>query len=262
MKTLTPKLPTEEKPQKTKPDGSIGPFTITLNLVTLFVAMGIAYMMLFPIEKDNKNDAEYQAAQLRQWSEVSRGLAEVKTQLAEVKKAAEQDAARDANWQKMSKGYHMQLLVGMIKNKIIAGDDFKGELEELNKFGISQKDPNFQVLHGYAAGGPVLVNAIISNLYDEATSHKDVGSEGFIDSVKHFFTNLFTVKKVDEHKIHATSNEITSIIVQLLLDGRIEAAYTVASKFHGAHANITKIADTLKPASDALNAASKLEVYG
>lgn len=260
MKTLTLKSKAEEK-LASKPLKGIDPFTVSINLVTLFIAMGIAYILLFPLEPHNKDIAEYHASQQRQLSEVGKGLAEVKGALAELKE--NKDEIKDANWQKLSKSYHLQLLTNIIKNKIIAGDDFKSELEELAKFGVARQDINFQVLQKYAAGDVVQIKTLIASLYDEATGHnKDAVRESFIDSMKHFFTNLFTVKKVEEHKIHATSNEITSIIIQLLLDGRIEAAYTVANKFHGAHASITKIADSLKAANDALLAASKLEGYG
>jgi hypothetical protein len=263
MKTLTPKLQTKGKPQEADASRFTHIFAVMVNLITLIITIGIIYILLFPVEYKNKDNTGYSLAQLRQLNEINKSLEDVKTQLTALKNLDKEGEMKDVNWQKMSKDYHLQLLITLIKNKIVAGDDFKSELEELNKFGIIQKDINFQVLKGYASADLVQVKALIANLYDEATTHsKAVDSGGFIDSVKHFFMNLFTVKKLDEHKMHATSNEIISIVVQLLLDGKLEAAYTVANKFHGVHDSIAKIADTLKPANDALNAADKLEVYG
>ncbi len=272
MKTSTPKLLIEERPLQVEQRKFLGLFSSLINLVTLFIALIIVYIMLFPLDRVNKNNLDnyalHQAPSVEQPAsietapsiELNKNLSDIKNYLIDLKKVISEDAD---NTQKMSKSFHIKLLVSSIKTKITSGSDFKMELEELRKFTYMQKDMNFQILHEYLSRPPTQVNMLISSLYDEAANHnKNNDGAGFIESAKHFFTNLFTVKKVEDHKIHATTNEITSIIVQLLLDGRIEAAYTVSNKFRGAHASIAKIADTLKPINDALNAASKVEIYG
>jgi hypothetical protein len=245
--------------------------------------MVIAYIVTMPAiyrYKNNITESSYNTEYSKNWLYVTNSLDEVKLRLAEIQKQANElnnrdedwkkmfklaeNSGQDEHWQKMSKAYHTQLLFNIIKSKIIVGEDFTTEVEELSKFSIDEKDPNFQVVKTYSlpTAGKLKVNELISHLYDDvaAKGSKHVATEGFISSVKHFFTNLFTVTKMDEHKLHASRNEITSIIVQLLLEGRIQAAYTVANKFNGVDESLTKIANELRPASEALNSLDKLNV--
>ncbi len=265
MKTLTPKSANKEKTSVPSEDNSVGwlvYLTIGSNMATFLVVMVIAYIVTMSgiyHYKHNIDASSHQNNDQLKWAEVNNGLDDIKMRLDELQKQYTEAATRDPNWQKMSRDYHVQLLFNIIKNKIISGDDFRTEMEELNKFAIDDKSANFQTINNYLATDRLKVSELLSNLYDEAANRtKHPEGEGFINSVRHFFTNLFTVKKVDENKIHATSNEITSIIVQLLLEGRIQAAYVVASKFRGVDEGITKIADALRPASDALAAVDKL----
>jgi len=152
-------------------------------------------------------------------------------------------------------------LADEIRKKIIFGEEFSQELAEMKKFSLSEEDANYQILSQYTAEKRVQIKALIANLYDvKSMADKQVSSQGFIESIKHFFSGLFVVQKVEGEKIHATSNEIISLTVQLLLEGKIESAYIVANKFRQVNGNITTLADNLKPARDALIAIDKLSV--
>lgn len=154
---------------------------------------------------------------------------------------------------KMSNSYHSGVLVHKIRAKIIAGSEFTKELEELEEFATSSNKRDVAALKEYNLVQHTGVKAIIAELHDEAANAgKNAQPVGVIDSIKNFFGHLFTVKKAEEVKVEIAEHDVSSIVVQLLLDDWVEAAYITASKYKSKSASIGKLVDELSPIVGAL----------
>lgn len=155
---------------------------------------------------------------------------------------------------KMSNGYHSTILAHKIREKIIQGADFSKELDDMRSFDMPENKRSIQALTDYNSKAKVAVKTIIAALHDDAMNHhKTDQSSGIIDSITHFFTHLWTVKKVDEVKLELTEHDVSSIIVQLLLDEWVEAAQITAVKYKDKSPSIAKVAEQLAPIVAALN---------
>lgn len=162
--------------------------------------------------------------------------------------------ADEAAISKMSNGYHSAILAHKIRGKIIQGTDFSKELDDMRNFDMQDNKSSVQALTDYNSKEKVAVKNIITALHDDAMNgNKAQPSTGIIDSITHFFTHLWTVKKVDEVKLELTEHDVSSIIVQLLLDEWVEAAQITAVKYKDKSASIAKVAEQLSPIVAAIN---------
>ena len=168
--------------------------------------------------------------------------------------------ADEAAINKMSNAYHSAILASKIRQKIIQGADFTKELDDMRGFEMQDNKRSIQALTDYNTKEKIAVKTIIASLHDDAMGiHKTQQSTGMIDAVTNFFTHLWTVKKVDEVKLELTEHDVSSIIVQLLLDEHVEAANITAVKYKDKSPSIAKVAEQLSPIVSALNECKNIQ---
>lgn len=168
--------------------------------------------------------------------------------------------ADEAAITKMSNAYHSAILASKIRQKIIQGTDFTKELDDMRGFEMQDNKRSIQALTDYNTKEKIAVKTIIASLHDDAMGmHKTQQSTGMIDAVTNFFTHLWTVKKVDEVKLELTEHDVSSIIVQLLLDEHVEAANITAVKYKDKSPSIAKVGEQLSPIVSALNECKNIQ---
>ncbi|MDF3047729.1 MAG: hypothetical protein K0R73_847 [Candidatus Midichloriaceae bacterium] len=235
-------------------------FLISLNIIILCLA-GVAAQQILFVPQNPPQLAVDLGRVMHELNDIKR----ISTESKDVEKQSHEFYQKEEQWKKMSERYHLMLLANVIKKKIILGEGYAQELEEMKKFSLAHDDANYQILLEYMSAR-LNVKTLIAGLYDvknTGNNKQQIASQGFIESIKHFFNGLFVVQKLEGEKIRATSNEIISLMVELLLDEEIEAAYIVANKFRQVNEDIANLAENLKPARDALIAVDKLSsIYG
>ena len=168
-------------------------------------------------------------------------------------------------WLRNRVDYQTNVIINRIKSKIASSHDFHADVVELNNLINSNNDKNLLMLNKLIETDPPKVKDIIMTIYENDNLSDVNGTHnGAINSVKNFFGSFFQIKKVEDNKIHLNKHQINSIILQLLIDGEIRAAFTIASKFATSNEISGKIISDLQIIDQiiaVLNKMKKSEVY-